>query len=665
MSYKKGIDISRWQTDINFDNVSQTNFNNFVIIKCGGNDDGAYEDSYFGKNYSGFKNQSTPIGAYYFGNASTEEEAKEEARHCLRILENKNLDMPIFYDVESKAMYNSKNLSKVIEGFFEIFKDSKYTVGLYTSKSWIIEKEISNNIVKNYPIWLAWWDVNVEDVKKFCNENNINLYMWQYGTENVKGINGEVDANLLINESAISVKKDSHYYYCHPLGPNAEKAKITTYDNHKNYALDISLQTKKNNLDTLGTPVYAIADGIVEEVFYGIQSSTFKENSRGNFITFKIKGTNYNKYVSEEIYTTYMHLVSPTIDKEYNGFPVLKKGDTIKRGQIVGGMGASGETYSSDGGVFVHLHIVLHKNSESFSSNQAILIDKNENNKFLIDQSTYEKLSIPKVDGGNSPMYINNNWIYNHLIYALPPKKVAIYMETFSSGQEGKEKTILEENIKKQANPISDEYLTKSIKGKYMGSYPKTSADIEKNEFKGLFYLTNICLREFGGDSITVGLYAKLLRTWYMYYESSYTKTEKNHFHTNPNIKTFALFFQEMRVIWVGEKDAGTITEKLDGRSDEDYLKYMKIVYLNFRYPGYYFDDAEPEERDKICALSSPETNAYPMPESVSMAMSWRRYGNSYNYVLYRYESGGCCLAKHLKNIYEGQSTSWDQVILE
>ena len=47
----KGIDVSRWQGEIDFTKVKEAGYD-FVIIKAGGSDMGFYTDSCWEKNYT-------------------------------------------------------------------------------------------------------------------------------------------------------------------------------------------------------------------------------------------------------------------------------------------------------------------------------------------------------------------------------------------------------------------------------------------------------------------------------------------------------------------------------------------------------------------------------------------------------------------------------------
>ena len=52
------------------------------------------------------KNAGLKVGVYFFSQATTEEEAKEEAFACAYVLNGRKLDYPIFFDTEASGASN-------------------------------------------------------------------------------------------------------------------------------------------------------------------------------------------------------------------------------------------------------------------------------------------------------------------------------------------------------------------------------------------------------------------------------------------------------------------------------------------------------------------------------------------------------------------------------
>ena len=87
---KKGIDVSRWQGNINWDLVTANGIQ-FVIVKAGGADSGYYTDAYFEQNYNRAKAHGLNVGAYYFTSAqfTNAAQGKLEAQKFLDIIKGK------------------------------------------------------------------------------------------------------------------------------------------------------------------------------------------------------------------------------------------------------------------------------------------------------------------------------------------------------------------------------------------------------------------------------------------------------------------------------------------------------------------------------------------------------------------------------------------------
>ena len=182
-----GIDVSRWQGNINWSLVKNSGIT-FAIIKLGGADDGFYVDSCFEQNYRNAKSVEMPIGAYWYSNAKSGDEARKEARWVIEKLKGKQFEYPIYMDVEEKAMLNlgRDKLSDIIASFLNEMEKAGYFVGLYMSASYLTLLT-TDNIKKRYAIWVAHYGVSKPSY-------NSQYGMWQKSsTGKVNGILGNVD----------------------------------------------------------------------------------------------------------------------------------------------------------------------------------------------------------------------------------------------------------------------------------------------------------------------------------------------------------------------------------------------------------------------------------------------------------------------------------------
>ena len=79
----KGIDVSKWNGNINFKKVKETGIS-FAIIREGyGKKSPTQIDKKFKQNYSLAKENGLNIGIYHYSYSDSVEDAKSEAEFCL------------------------------------------------------------------------------------------------------------------------------------------------------------------------------------------------------------------------------------------------------------------------------------------------------------------------------------------------------------------------------------------------------------------------------------------------------------------------------------------------------------------------------------------------------------------------------------------------------
>ena len=189
MKYK-GIDVSKWQGDINFSKAKKDI--DFAIIRIGYGMYESQKDPKFEQNYEGFKNSGIPVGVYLYSYAVNVDEAKREAEVTLKWLNGRNLNLPVYFDVEDKSHNNiSKDtLTKMCEAFCDRIEKAGYWAGVYSNKYFLTTHLDNKKLENKYTIWVAQY-------------NNTNTYngkydMWQYTSSGkVSGIGGNVDLNYL------------------------------------------------------------------------------------------------------------------------------------------------------------------------------------------------------------------------------------------------------------------------------------------------------------------------------------------------------------------------------------------------------------------------------------------------------------------------------------
>lgn len=183
----KGIDVSRYQQNVNWELVKAGGIN-FAIIKAGGSDDGFYTDSTFEKNYAGAKTIGMPIGAYYIVGplCISREDGIADAKRFLKILEGKTFEYPVYIDLELTAPKDKTGATDACIGFCQTMEQAGYYCGIYASDVSGFADRLDLERLTAYDKWVACYGSKPQYVKTYG--------MWQYSsTGKVQGIGPAVD----------------------------------------------------------------------------------------------------------------------------------------------------------------------------------------------------------------------------------------------------------------------------------------------------------------------------------------------------------------------------------------------------------------------------------------------------------------------------------------
>lgn len=197
----KGIDVSKYQGNINWEAVKSDGVE-FAIIRLGlrGYESGKIVlDEYFDKNMRGANEAGVKAGVYFFTEAITVEEAKEEAEFVIENLSDYDVPYPVVFDVELIVGKNGRanNLSKqertdITIAFCETVKNAGYTPMIYGNVK-CFTKLLDMERLEDYEKWYAFYDNYMYMPYE--------VGMWQYSEKGaVKGIKGNVDLNIAYKE---------------------------------------------------------------------------------------------------------------------------------------------------------------------------------------------------------------------------------------------------------------------------------------------------------------------------------------------------------------------------------------------------------------------------------------------------------------------------------
>jgi GH25 family lysozyme M1 (1,4-beta-N-acetylmuramidase) len=189
---KKGIDVSKWQQNIDWQKVKADGVE-FAMLRAGYGKNNI--DEFFVRNIKECNRLGIPCGAYWFSYAYTAEMAKQEAKYCLTAIKPYRVEYPVCYDFE----YDSVNFAKkkgvkitkglattLVEAFCAEVEKARYYAMYYTNQDYATNM-LDVKALEQLDLWYAWYNAT-------CNRSNAGL--WQYSSSGkISGINGNVDMN--------------------------------------------------------------------------------------------------------------------------------------------------------------------------------------------------------------------------------------------------------------------------------------------------------------------------------------------------------------------------------------------------------------------------------------------------------------------------------------
>lgn len=195
----KGVDVSKYQENIDWKKVAADGVE-FAIIRLGfrgmGTNGTCELDPYFKQNIEGAMAAGIDVGVYFFTQATTEEEAREEAKFVIDNLKGYDIIWPVVFDTEEITSYaaaRANKLSKEVrtactKAFLEEIKAAGYTPMLYANTRWsILNLDLAE--LSDYDFWYAYYGDDIYYPYQFS--------MWQYtSTGTVDGIKGSADLNI-------------------------------------------------------------------------------------------------------------------------------------------------------------------------------------------------------------------------------------------------------------------------------------------------------------------------------------------------------------------------------------------------------------------------------------------------------------------------------------
>ena len=194
----RGIDVSEHQLEIDWNAVKSDGVE-FAVIRAGyrGYSEGKlYVDKYFRQNMDGAKNAGIKVGVYFFSQATTVDEAIEEANYLIESLEGFKLDLPVFFDWEpiyeegSRTQdMNDTTLTDCCIAFSNVIRNAGYEPGVYFYRSLGYHDYELDRLSD-----ITFWAAAPGEYSDFYYAHTF----WQYSYDAIiSGIDGETDLDIM------------------------------------------------------------------------------------------------------------------------------------------------------------------------------------------------------------------------------------------------------------------------------------------------------------------------------------------------------------------------------------------------------------------------------------------------------------------------------------
>ena len=204
---RSGVDVSKWQGDIDWNQVKAAGIE-YAIIRVGyrGASSGALaKDNKAIQNIQGAKAAGLKVGVYIFSQAINIGEAQEEADYAINQISGYSLDLPVVIDYEyasgnSGRLYDAhlsvEAATSIVNAFCERVQNRGYYGMVYANKSMLEHQLNASDISSKYAVWLA----------NYTNHTTYggNYRFWQYtSTGSVPGISGNVDMDVWYDNGSL------------------------------------------------------------------------------------------------------------------------------------------------------------------------------------------------------------------------------------------------------------------------------------------------------------------------------------------------------------------------------------------------------------------------------------------------------------------------------
>lgn len=199
--YLNGIDVSKWQGNIDFNEVKKSGIEVVYMRSSVGN---TYVDPFFRQNYNRAKANNLKVGIYHFVMARNTEEAISEARFFVSVIEGLQPDCRLAMDFETLTDLSKEEINEISEAFLRTVRELSGKEVVVYSDAYNANNVFDSTLARQYPLWIAQYGVN-----RPTSTNWSNWIGWQYSdVGRVSGISGNVDRDYYTSDILLNDQKE-------------------------------------------------------------------------------------------------------------------------------------------------------------------------------------------------------------------------------------------------------------------------------------------------------------------------------------------------------------------------------------------------------------------------------------------------------------------------
>lgn len=198
----EGIDVSKWQGNINFKEVAN---NGIKIVYIKATQGTNYVSQTFEESYKNAKENVLKIGFYHYVTARDVQSAKNEAEFFASKISGKQIDCRLAMDFEEFGNLSKSEINAIGLAFLKRLEEITQKPVIVYSNTYTA-KTIWEGEIINYPLWVAEYGVS-----KPQNNGKWNTYIgWQYtDMGQIAGINSYVDRDRFTKDIFINENQES------------------------------------------------------------------------------------------------------------------------------------------------------------------------------------------------------------------------------------------------------------------------------------------------------------------------------------------------------------------------------------------------------------------------------------------------------------------------